>query len=1211
MFLFPLRPSSRRVCTLMLALALLVYGNVSGADPVDGPQSLTLLGRSKIQDKPAVTLTAAERSRLRVTPTLRVGVAAPDSPPSDIINNGHYEGLTADYIALLAQLLGVTVEARLYADHNKLLDALREGEVDLVGTANVYEAQQGGITLTNPYSGNQPVLVTRYDSENMPAQLTGLRLAVQRHYLPRDVIAAAYPEAQIQDYASSLAAISAVAFGTADVFLGDASTASYLIGLNAFNDIHLTNFSAIDSGQLAFAVRDTDKTLLSSINKALTFIPSSARFDIERRWGVYDASMTDRPRLSLNERERAWVERHPVVKVAAVARFRPLAFFDDGGTFRGLSADVLAKVTQYTGLQFETVPSASLAEATASVLSGDAQLIAALTPSAERDQVLHFSQPYFNTAFVLVSRQAPDSPATLEALDGKTLVMIRGVSLSAEIARDFPNIRQMFVDNAAEVMQAVARGDASAGVSTLPAARFAIMRQYVRGLRIAGVVGSEPARFSFATAKQNGTLQSILEKTLLSISPEEMNEIRSRWRNDGFIDENYWQRNQRTLINGFLIAGALLLLATAWIIYLRRQIQRRTLAERALSDQLEFMRVLIDGTPHPIYIRDLQGRMVECNSGYLDAFEASREDVIGKRIIDQPFVAPGEGEGFHAEYLQVMAEGKPRIRDRELNLRNGERLTIYHWMLPYRSSDGSVLGMISGWIDISERQRLMAMVQNANRAKSTFLATMSHEIRTPLNAVTGMLEIALKRANEGQLDREAVQVASEAAQGLLELIGDILDISRIEAAKLTLAPERANLLCLANAVIRIFAGLAEQKQLRLATDFHCDLDRDVMVDPTRFKQIVSNLLSNAIKFTQHGEVRFSMQLEALPDAQSVSVRISVEDQGTGISLEDQRELFRPFSQASDNTLSARAGSGLGLFICRTLCEMMDGSITLSSEPGVGTRVDVSLQLPLATMDQALPHMSDSPSARGNALNVLVVDDYSPNRLLLTKQLTYLGHRFAEAADGLEALAVLNEATYDVVLTDCNMPKMDGYALALSIREREAQNGLARCLIIGCTANAQAEERERCLAAGMDDCLFKPFTLEALNRQLQGHMPYVPMSESPAQADEDALDVDHLLTLVRGDTEALRMLLTDVANTAREDQQSLLNCLTSLDSTSAARLAHRLKGGALMIKAYPLMAACEDVEQACLAADAGAIEQALREVAVQLENLMAAVETHLI
>jgi two-component system sensor histidine kinase EvgS len=257
----------------------------------------------------------------------------------------------------------------------------------------------------------------------------------------------------------------------------------------------------------------------------------------------------------------------------------------------------------------------------------------------------------------------------------------------------------------------------------------------------------------------------------------------------------------------------------------------------------------------------------------------------------------------------------------------------------------------------------------------------------------------------------------------------------------------------------------------------------VLIDPVRFKQVLSNLLSNAIKFTEQGEVSVRLSVRAMPLA-SVGVTVVIEDSGIGISEQDRQRLFSPFVQAGNAGQSARSGSGLGLVISRELCEMMGGTLRLDSEPGHGTR---SRSVCNCNRWPRLPPRLQAPRWRtpARSLSVLVVDDHPVNRLLLCWQLSELGHRTVDIEDGEQGLQRWRAHAFDVLITDCNMPRRNGYELARAIRGEEAASGRARCLILGFTANAQIEEKARCLEAGMDDCLFKPIRLADLALALQG------------------------------------------------------------------------------------------------------------------------------
>ena len=613
---------------------------------------------------------------------------------------------------------------------------------------------------------------------------------------------------------------------------------------------------------------------------------------------------------------------------------------------------------------------------------------------------------------------------------------------------------------------------------------------------------------------------------------------------------------------------------------MRRQIRQRKMAERALSDQFEFMRAMVDGTPHPIYVRDRGGILKTCNDSYLQAFSAKREEVIGKTVMQACGLLSNECEAhdYQADYLRVMREGTPLILDRPLNI-GGKTFTIYHWILPFRDSLGEVQGIIGGWIDISERRQLLdelrtakELADDANRAKSTFLATMSHEIRTPMNAVIGLLELTLKRADQGHLDRPSIEVAYNSANDLLELIGDILDIARIESGRLNLSPERVNLRNLANSVIRVFDGLARQKSLTLSLIFKAEGSTpDVLIDPLRFKQILTNLVSNAIKFTAHGQVTLEMNLLPASSPNQAELQLSVKDTGIGISERDQALLFEPFAQAENSGQLALNGAGLGLVICRSLCEMMGGTLELSSQVNVGTLVQVNLKVPTLKPcpNTAAQEPSIDPAAQ--RLNVLVVDDHPANRLLMCQQLGYLGHRFTTEHDGAAGFKTWKEGTFDLVIADCNMPVMNGYDLTRAIRQHEQESSLRPCTVLGFTANAQPEELQRCKQAGMDDCLFKPISLTLLSQRLTALVPLY--------TSQDNFNLESLNALSGGNNEQKKRLLEELLRSNSADLTTLLELPDNGALQPFADIAHRIKGAARIVGADELIKHCEILEQA--------------------------------
>ncbi|AIS11547.1 histidine kinase [Pseudomonas chlororaphis subsp. aurantiaca] len=1194
-----------------IAASLLMLCALAYANPVEQNYvPLTLLGRSKAADFD-VELDNADWRWLRNKKLLVVGTSLSDSPPFDMSSDrGDYEGGTADYIGLLAELLGVGIEIRRYDNRELAIQALKRGELDLLGSAGRYEAAESGLLISQAYINDQLVLATNSGLGNpLHENLSGKRLAIARYDADPAVIQALYPNAQLDLRPTAIEALSAVAFGQADAYVGSVITSSYLIDRNFFNDIRLTELADQKFIPVGFAVRSDNRRLLHIVNHALASIPATESLSISRRWRLHFVTGHELDKVKLSTDELRWLAAHPQLKIAIIEDNPPLSFFDHNNVFRGLNADLLEKISQRISLRFEVVRAHSIGELANLVQSGKADLMAAFYSEGGLEK-LRYTRPYMTSPFVFVSRAGEGEPRSFEDMSGKRLAISRRSFWYDEITRRYPGITLVAAESRAEQMALVAQNKVDATINTLVSSRYLISTFYRDRLRINRTVGDRPAQLGLGMDRSALELYSILDKTLRSFSPEELAELTDRWRGEVMLDNRGTRASQRTFIQWLVVAVALLLVAAGWILYLRRLIHKRAAAERALNEQMEFMRVLIDSLPHPIYVRDCQTRLLLCNSRYLEMTKLSREELIGTTLTEVPVTEVPDIKVFQEQYLELIKTGETLIQDRQIRLPNGQSITAYHWILPFRDSQGEVKGIIAGWIDISEREHLLGELkeakqeaEHANRAKTTFLATMSHEIRTPINAVVGMLELAMKKADQGVLDRFAIEVASGAARGLLEMLSDILDVVRIESGRLALNPQRASLKELVEVIFRMQEGMARQKQLALVLEFDEQANRDVLVDPVRFKQVLANLLSNAIKFTVKGEVLVSVQASVDEDNQTLGIRLLVRDTGIGISAEDQLKLFTPFSQVGTDSHSAAGGSGLGLNICRTLCTMMGGELNLSSVLGLGTQTEVLVSLPILKplpVSQAEPVMPRPDKE----LNVLVVDDYPANRLLLTQQLSYLGHSVRDEQDGAHGLRTWRNNQFDVVITDCNMPVMNGYELAKAIRADEVASGRPPCLILGFTANAQPEEIDRCLAAGMDDCLFKPISMKDLNVRLSGVEPaFEPVAESDGVMPAvDDIDLSSLEQLTYGDRESINSLLQDLVSSNEEDLQRLLKLFSQNDLPGLADLAHRVKGGARIIQARRLIQCCEQLQADCNGLDAARQTQSVDALHQEMEAL---------
>jgi signal transduction histidine kinase/CheY-like chemotaxis protein len=401
-------------------------------------------------------------------------------------------------------------------------------------------------------------------------------------------------------------------------------------------------------------------------------------------------------------------------------------------------------------------------------------------------------------------------------------------------------------------------------------------------------------------------------------------------------------------------------------------------------------------------------------------------------------------------------------------------LVVLTFTLVFESEKNHALGALR-----SANRRLAEArdaAQAASEAKTRFLANMSHEIRTPMNGVLGMSELLLQRPL-AEPDRQQVGTIHRSARALQLLLDDILDLSKLEAGRVEVERLPCEPRELVREVLDLLRQPAAEKGLGLESVIDSDVPRAVRMDPLRVRQLLLNLVGNALKFTERGEIQVRVAAREAGTGPLV-LRFEIEDTGIGIDGEALDTIFESFTQADASTTRRFGGTGLGLAICRSLVAQMDGEIGVESELGRGSTF--WFELPAEQAGSLPPEHAPAAEPAQLEGRILLAEDNRVNQELGVAMLERLGLQVDVARDGVEALAAVCSRAYDLVLTDCQMPRMDGYELARHIRSLESSEGArARVPIVALTASATLAERESCLAVGMDDHLAKPLALADL------------------------------------------------------------------------------------------------------------------------------------
>lgn len=663
-------------------------------------QELFKLPKSFIEAKPLV-LEPAQRQWLNDRGQLSVGIFIGDYAPMDIASdNNLYQGISADYLSLVRDKLGIRIQVLGFDKREQAVAALLSGEVDILTSANGYERGIEGLAFSTNYMDNRSVIVGR-DSDVAPTEnWDGKKIGFLDGDVDILVADAFYPKSEIVLMPDLSRAVEALSEGEIDGLIGNEVIMRSFKTYRPYSGLRLVGDSALPMSDFAFAARRNDMELVALIDQALNSLDGSMAQVILSRWTAGVGGGVGQQHIKLLPHELEWIKRHPVVTVAT--QQYPLYVFKNGDVrWEGLSVDILNRISRLTGLQFVHRESLSTAQTLEMLKTGKAQMNTTLSKSAERKAFLNFTHSFGGAPWVFVVRINNSRLGSLSQLSGKVLALPAKHALESMIQKEYPEIKLKMVDDYAQARNLVEQGDAVATIQNETQAYL-----YPPGrLRVGRSVDGRWSTDNFSVSVNYPELLDILNKGLEALPMADVQALRIKWLRAGrqpVIHSGmshalwmYW------LIAGFVAVGVILVI---WNRRLAKQSRLRQLADNKMQERLAFQKRFFDALPYPVFVSGPDGKIMTCNRTYEECFSTRAELISGRRVTELGLFSVDAAEQLDAELMQVLQSRKPSYQKRR-ETGKAVNVEVYRWIVPFYSDSGHLEGVVGGLFDVSESKK--------------------------------------------------------------------------------------------------------------------------------------------------------------------------------------------------------------------------------------------------------------------------------------------------------------------------------------------------------------------------------------------------------------------------------------------------------------------------------------------------------------------------
>jgi ABC-type amino acid transport substrate-binding protein/signal transduction histidine kinase/CheY-like chemotaxis protein len=1104
-----------------------------------------------------IDLTDEEKKWLKDHQVLRV-VPDPDYPPIEFFDKeGRYQGVAADFMRLVAERIGVRLEALEKENWTAVINALRNGEADFIAANTPIEEYKEEFIFSDGYYEFYDAIITHEDIKGSVRleDLGGKDVLVAKDWPEEHILRNKYPDINVVTVESTLDGVTKVAFKEYDYLFAYFPTASYLIRDQALPGLRVA--SIVGEPVVDAAMFRKDSVMLRNlIQKGLDSITDSERRAIIDRWipSIGGDTQDVFPKVAFTDEELDYIKAHPELSFGVDIAYPPFEFEDEDGIHSGISSDVTNLVAKISGINLKPEKSLPWHKVMEGVKSGRINLIALIQPTPERAKYFEFTEPYVSYPSVILTRDDAPFIADLKGLDGVRTGVGKGYSVEEYIQKNYPTVELVPGIDAEMVLKDLSKAKTEAAVMNLAVATYFISKLNLGNIKIAAPT-DYTVDLAFGVKKGETVLRNILQKSLNAITEDEMTAIKNRWvalRVNLGVD-------LRTILTWAIPISISLLLVVLFVVTWNRrlsiEVSERKKKEKLIAltarinqfltkgdtlkvmlqsicdillDELSvvFTRIwIVDKTENKLFLRASSGLYTHIEGDHqilpiggdskMSRIVFEQTPVTSNNIQDSPYVAEKE---WAAEKGLTAFAGIPMV----VEGRSVGALVAFSTEPIEKDTVKTLLSIADSIAVAIERNRaeeetitLLEETQaakktavEATKAKSDFLANMSHEIRTPMNAIMGMAHLALK-TDLTPKQYDYLKKVDISAKSLLGIINDILDFSKIEAGKLDMEAVDFQLEETLDNISTLVGIKTQEKGLELLFKTDRSVPRALVGDPLRLGQILINLSNNAVKFTDSGEIVISIELIKKEDTQ-VTLKFSVQDTGIGMTAEQAAKLFQPFMQADSSTTRKYGGTGLGLTISKRLAEMMGGKIWVESEHGRGSTFSFTANFGLGK-EKAKKQYKPASELRG--MKVLVVDDNATSRDILQEMLESFSFEVTVAASGQEGITELESAKedrpFELVVMDWKMPGMDGIEASRRIKDHDGLSKIPAIILV--TAYGREEIMQQAEEVGLEGFLLKPVNPSMLfDTIIQAFGEEVPeISRVVQRHEQEARALEHI------------------------------------------------------------------------------------------------------